>query len=159
MGIFKRGKVYWYHFLFNGEHIQRSTKQGNPRTARQIEAAYKTALAKGEVGITERKKAPGLKAAMKAFLDWSEGEHKAHPATHRRYKVSSIALLSHFGDEPIDKITAEAVEGFKAVRGMESATTKGKENGKRKSTGKAIRPATLNRASLSEGPLQSRTQI
>ena len=159
MGIFKRGKVYWYLFLFNGEHIQRSTKQGNPRTARQIEAAYKTALAKGEVGITERKKAPGLKAAMKAFLDWSEGEHKAHPATHRRYKVSSIALLSHFGDEPIDKITAEAVEGFKAVRGMESATTKGKENGKRKSTGKAIRPATLNRASLSEGPLQSRTQI
>src|ERR1039458_4870120 len=148
MGIFKRGGKYWYHFLFNGEHIQRSTKQGNPRTARQIEAAYKTALAKGEVGITERKKAPGLKAAMKAFLDWSEGEHKAHPATHRRYKVSSIALLSHFGDEPIDKITAEAVEGFKAVRGMESATTKGKENGKRKSTGKAIRPATLNRASL-----------
>src|ERR1017187_3517489 len=98
MSIFKRGSVYWYHFMFNGEHVQRSTKQGNPRTARQIEAAYKTALAKGEVGITERKKAPGFKAAMKAFLDWSEGEHKAHPATHRRYRVSSIALLSHFGE-------------------------------------------------------------
>ena len=58
MSIFKRGSVYWYHFLFNGEHFQRSTKQGNPRTARQIEAAFRTALAKGEVGITERKKAP-----------------------------------------------------------------------------------------------------
>ena len=55
MSIFKRGNVYWYHFLFNGEHIQKSTKQGNPRTARQMEAAYRTALAKGEVGITERK--------------------------------------------------------------------------------------------------------
>jgi hypothetical protein len=60
MSIFKRGNVYWYHFLFNGKHIQKSTKQGNPRTARQIEAAYETALAKGEVGITERKKAPGF---------------------------------------------------------------------------------------------------
>jgi integrase len=145
MSIFKRGNVYWYHFLFNGEHIQKSTKQGNPRTARQIEAAYKTALAKGEVGITERKKAPGFKAAMKAFLDWSESEHEAHPATHRRYKVSSIALLSHFGDTPLDRITAENVERFKADRAAESTTVKGKDKDKRKSTGKRIRPATLNR--------------
>src|ERR1700758_3003855 len=101
MSIFKRGNVYWYHFLFNGEHIQRSTKQGNPRIASQIEAAFKTALAKGEVGITERKKAPGFKTAMKSFLAWSEREHAAHPATHRRYRVSSIALLSHFGDVSI----------------------------------------------------------
>jgi integrase len=145
MSIFKRGNVYWYHFLFNGEHIQASTKQGNPRTARQIEAAYKTALAKGEVGITERKKAPGFKAAMKAFLEWSESEHEAHPATHRRYKVSSLALLGHFGDKPIDRITTDDVEGFKGVRSMESGTAKGKEKGKRKSTGKRIRPATVNR--------------
>jgi integrase len=145
MSIFKRGNVYWYHFLFNGEHIQKSTKQGNPRTARQIEAAYRTALAKGEVGITERKKAPGFKAAMKAFLAWSESEHEAHPATHRRYKVSSIALLGHFGDLPLDRITAEDVERFKADRAMESTTVKGKEKDKRKSTVKRIRPATLNR--------------
>lgn len=51
MSIFKRGKIYWYHFLFNGEHIQKSTKQGNPHVARQMEAAHRTALAKGEVGI------------------------------------------------------------------------------------------------------------
>lgn len=145
MSIFKRGSVYWYHFLWDGRHVQRSTKQGNPRVARQIEAAYKTALAKGEVGITERKKAPGFKAAMKAFLDWSEGEHEAHPATHRRYRVSSIALLGHFGDEAIDRITPEAVEAFKSARALESATARGKEKGKRKSTGKRIRPATLNR--------------
>ena len=60
MSIFKRGNVYWYHFLFNGEHIQKSTKQGNPRTARQMEAACRTALAKGEVGITDRKPVPTL---------------------------------------------------------------------------------------------------
>src|SRR4051812_49139465 len=30
MSIFKRGSMYWYHFLFNGEHVQKSTKQGNP---------------------------------------------------------------------------------------------------------------------------------
>ena len=29
MSIFKRGNVYWYHFWFNRQHIQESTKQGN----------------------------------------------------------------------------------------------------------------------------------
>ena len=58
MSIFKRGNVYWYRFLFNGEHIQKSTKQGNPRVARQMEAAHRTALAKGERGIVERKPVP-----------------------------------------------------------------------------------------------------
>jgi hypothetical protein len=60
MSIYKRGKKYSYHFWFNGDHIQESTKQGNPRVARQIEAAHRTALAKGEVGIFERKPAPIL---------------------------------------------------------------------------------------------------
>src|ERR1700687_3352426 len=53
MTIFKRGKTYWYHFIFSGEHIQESTKQGNPRVARNMEAAHRTALAKGEVGFRE----------------------------------------------------------------------------------------------------------
>jgi integrase len=145
MSIFKRGNVYWYHFMQDGQHIQRSTKQGNPRVARQIEAAFRTALAKGEVGITERKKAPGFKAAMRSFLAWSEQQHKTHPATSRRYRVSSAALLGHFGDQPIDRITSDDVERFKAARAMEYKTVKGKEKGQRKQTKKRIMPATVNR--------------
>ena len=48
MAIFKRGKTYWYHFWFNGQHVQGSTKQGNPRVARQMKAAHRTSLARGE---------------------------------------------------------------------------------------------------------------
>ena len=44
MSIFKRGKTYWYHFLYEGQHIQRSTKQGNPRVARQIEDPLRRAV-------------------------------------------------------------------------------------------------------------------
>jgi hypothetical protein len=46
MSIYKRGKVYWYKFMWNGEMVRESTKQGNDRKARQIEAAHKTRLAK-----------------------------------------------------------------------------------------------------------------
>src|SRR5271165_2524754 len=37
MAIYKRNGIYFYNFWFNGKHIQASTKQGNPRVARQME--------------------------------------------------------------------------------------------------------------------------
>src|ERR1035438_7302997 len=49
MAIYKRGKIWWYKFNWNGEPIRESTKQSNKRTAEQMEATHKTSLAKGEV--------------------------------------------------------------------------------------------------------------
>jgi integrase len=143
VSIFKRGGVYWFNFIFNGKHIQRSTKQGNPNVARQMEAAYRTALAKGEVGIIERKRIPEFKEAMADFLKWSEVEHSARPATFRRYKVSSVALLRYFKSMALDKITPEEVDRFKIERLAQFKTVNGKE--KRRITNKLIRPATVNR--------------
>jgi integrase len=135
MSIFKRGNVYWYHFLFNSKHFQKSTKQGNPRTARQIEAAFKTALAKGDVGIVERREIPAFKAAIRDFLKWSETEHQAHSATHRRYQVSAVALRKHFVDSPLDRISPEEVERFKTARTAQVSPK----------TKRRLKPATVNR--------------
>lgn len=143
MSIFKRGGVYWFNFVFGGKHIQRSTKQGNPNVARQMEAAYRTALAKGEVGIVERKTIPEFKEAMADFLKWSEIEHSARPATFRRYKVSSVALLRHFKNTVLDRITPEEVDRFKVARLAQFKTVRCKE--KRRATNKPIQPATVNR--------------
>jgi|ERR1043165_644532 integrase len=135
MAIYKRGGVYWFHFVFNGRHIQRSTKQTNRRTAREIEAAYRTKLAKGEVGIVEPKPVPTFQAAMKEFLAWSEHEHAAHPNTHKRYQTSAKPLMRHFRDVRLDTITPEDVENYKTAR----ARAKGQKTGRR------LRPATINR--------------
>lgn len=135
MSIFKRGRVYWFHFISDGRHYQRSTKQGNPRTARQIEAAFKTALAKGEVGITERQPMPSFREGMKAFLTWSEHEHAAHRGTYRRYLTSSKPLLAYFRDARLDQITAQQIESYKVSRLAQI--------GER--TGRKLKPATVNR--------------
>ena len=76
----KRG-VYWFNFWWNGQHIQKSTGQGNPDVARTMEAAYKTALAKGEVGILERKPAPTLKEFSQRFISEIEVRCAAKPNT------------------------------------------------------------------------------
>src|SRR5437016_12730729 len=63
MAVYKqpKSKYWWYKFTWNGEAIRESTKQTNKRVAEQMEAAHRTALAKGEVGIRDRKPVPALK--------------------------------------------------------------------------------------------------
>ena len=105
--------------------------------AEGIASAYRTKLAEGRVGIIERKIAPELSVAMKAFLEWSKTEHQEHPATYQRYKISSKTLLAYlkFKGKPIDEITPATIEEYKGHRGRQSG----------KKTKRLIRPATINR--------------
>jgi integrase len=143
MSVFKRGGVYWFELVHGGRRYRESTKVKSLREARQIEAKFKTALAMGDVGIIERKPVPGFKTAMKDFLRWSEEEHRAHPNTHKRYKTSSVALLRHFSDSSLDRITSDDIERFKTLRASEFKTVKSKRN--RVQTKSRLRPATVNR--------------
>ena len=91
MAVCKRGNKYWFVFMQDGRRYQRSTKTSNKRDAEEIERAFRTALAKGDVGITERKKVPNFETAMADFLAWYKVEHTAKPSTHDRCRYSSEA--------------------------------------------------------------------
>lgn len=149
MALYKRNGVWWYHFVYNGRHVQKSTKVRNKRDAADIQAAYRTKLAKGEVGIEEPKppkRVPTFTQAMKDFLEWSEQEHASHPNTHRRYQISSKALVRYFGNTPIDSVTSDDVEKFKTQRAKQKKLAPGKKVKRpRKALGKQLRPATVNR--------------
>jgi hypothetical protein len=56
MAIFKRGKFYWYEFIFDGQRIRKSTKQGDKESAKKMAAAERTRLAMGEVGLEAKPK-------------------------------------------------------------------------------------------------------
>lgn len=121
MSIFKRGNVYWYHFLFNGKHIQESTKQGNPRVARQMEAAHRTALAKGEVGIREKKPVPTLKEFIdNRFEPWAKGQFEhSSPKTWKGWYRTNLRVLSDFpalAEKKLDQVTSEDAASFAAHR-------------------------------------------
>src|SRR5215471_15055502 len=114
MAIYKRGGVYWYHFVFNNQHIQCSTKQGNPRVARQIEAAHKTRLAKGEVGIAEPKKVPTLKESGPRF----QAEIKVHSAGKPRtvafwdQKLQRLLEFIPLASSRLDKIDKALIAAY-----------------------------------------------
>lgn len=116
MSIYKRGGVYWYKFMWQSKLVRESTKQGNDKVARQMEAAHRTSLAKGEVGIREKKAAPALKEFLKQeFLPYAETTHTAKPLTLRYYKQGAEMLrASKIAGIAIDQISDQNAQHFAA---------------------------------------------
>lgn len=152
MNIYKRAPdgPYWYRFRYKGQEIRQSSGVYNKQTAMDIGCAYRTKLAKGEVGLTEPeppKPIPKFSAAMAIFLEWSVENYTAHPATHKRYVTSSKALLAYFGSKPLDAITQDHVEQFKMVRARQKKAPAGKKSTHHKArvSTEQVKPATVNR--------------
>src|SRR5438309_8641124 len=95
--IYKRGRVYWYKFMWQGLSVRESTKQGNDKVARQMEAAHRTSLAKGEVGIRDRKVIPTLAEFCKErFEPWVRSNfEKTCRNNWLWYRAGLRALLDH----------------------------------------------------------------
>src|SRR5256885_10230241 len=117
MSIYKRGKIYWYKFMWNGEIVRESTKQGNDRIARQMEAAHRTSLAKGEVGIREKKAVPTLAEFCEARIaPWAIGRRSwiwYRSGIRALLRCKSIAGLR------LNEIRGEQVGHFVAQRQSE----------------------------------------
>ena len=107
--VYKRGKVWWFKFTFNGEAFRESTKQTNKRVAEQIEAARKTGLAKGDVGIRDRSPVLTFEEFAKAeFLPHVESRFADKMGTLAYYRIQVAHLL---GFAPIAKSKLDAVSG------------------------------------------------
>ncbi len=120
MAIYKRGKTYWYKFMWHNEPIRESTKQGNPRTARQMEATHRASLAKGEVGIRERKPVLTLAEFCEdRFAPWAKSTfEQSSPKSWLWYRVGVKALTGYkpLADARLNEIKGELVADFAAYR-------------------------------------------
>jgi integrase len=113
--------VYWYKFMWNGQLVRESTKQGNDKVARQMEAAHRTSLAKGEVGIREKKPSPILAEFIELrFEPWAKATfEKSSPKTWLDwYRVGLRALKAYkpLANCRLEEITGEKIADFAAHR-------------------------------------------
>jgi len=152
MAVYKqqKSKYWWYKFTWNGELIRESTKQTNKRVAEQIEAAHRTGLAKGEVGIREKAKAPSFPELAERFRDWNRREHREHQETIDFYEdmVRSLLRYEPFKTIRIDKIDNDVRDAFtdyrlKSTRMLVIRRKHGKIE--YRDSGKPISIATINR--------------
>jgi integrase len=118
MSIYKRGDVYWYKFMWHGELIRESTKQGNDKTARNMESAHRTALANGLVGIREKKSSPTLKEFCEhRFQPWAKATFE-HTCRNNWlwFRAGTRRLIAYepLAKAKLDEVTNEKVAGFAA---------------------------------------------
>jgi integrase len=123
MSIYKRGDVYWYKFMWKGDVVRESTKQGNDKVARQMEAAHRTSLAKGEVGIREKKPVPTLSSFCSTRVEpWA----KVRPSwLWYRSGIRPLLQYKTIAGMNLDSITSESVADYAAHRqslGLEVGT-------------------------------------
>jgi integrase len=116
MSIYKRGDIYWYKFMWRGKLVRESTRQRNNKIARDMQSAHRTSLAKGEVGIRDKKTAPALKDFLKNdFLPFAETKHAAKPLTLRYYKQGAAMLTkSCIAGLELDTLTDQQAQDFVA---------------------------------------------
>ena len=135
MAVYKRAKVWWYRFRWNNEEVRESTKQTNKRVAEQMEAAHKTSLAMGEVGIRERVKVPTLKEFGDDFMKAIETQCAEKPGTVEFYRSRYATLTeSELGKRQLDEIDEAIVEKYRQTR----AVSKSRRN-------LTLSPASVNR--------------
>ncbi len=112
--------VYWYKFMWRHKLIRESTHQGNDKVARQMESAHRTTLAKGEVGIREKKPVPTLAAFVKdRILPWAEATFAGSTPKNAKWYRNECRVLGEYkplANSALDGITSELVAEFAAWR-------------------------------------------
>jgi integrase len=120
MSIYKRGRIYWYKFMWNGEMVRESTRQLNRNTARQMEAAHRASLAKGEVGIRDKKVIPTLKDfCIERVEPWAKSTfEQASPKTWLWYRfgIDSLKNSKTLANLKLNEIGPELVAEYASER-------------------------------------------
>jgi len=125
MSIYKRGKYYSFDFIFKGKRVQQSTHQSDRRVARQLEAAFRTVLAKGEMGIVERKRPPRLKDFAQPFMQEIAVQCAPKPRTISFYREKLARLLEFepLSGAALDMIDEALIAKFVQQRLLEVSLT------------------------------------
>lgn len=136
MAVYRRGRVWWFGFQFNGRRIQESSGSTNKTVAIRAEAKRRTELLEHRAGFKKIKPAPKFEEQVEQFLEWSKKQHRTK--TCELHGNNCDTLMRFFRGCWLDEITTGMVEDFKMARSREE-----RKNAK---DGSIISPATVNRA-------------
>lgn len=107
MGLYRRGKIYWYCITYQGKRMQASTGTDNRRVAEKIHAKVLSELIEGRYFENLRAKSITFKEMAEKYL----GKYQK-----QRDITSLKSLLPFFGDISLSGITTELVSDYRDER-------------------------------------------
>jgi integrase len=123
MALFKRGKVWWMRFNYNGKQVRRSTEVTNKKTAERIHAKVLTEIEEGK--WFER--LPGEEKTLAELMHKYREEHTAinkAPSAYKKEQSPIKHLLRFFEDMKLTEIRSKHVAAYKKARVDEGAAPK-----------------------------------
>jgi integrase len=123
MAVYRRGRVHWYTFTFNGLRVQCSAKTKNAKVAADIERAAWNNLARGVVGLPAE--GPQKIITVADLLDGLEAAYKDEKKTSQQ--AQSVIKLARraFGSKIASQLTPKDVDEYiaeKRKQGKKNAT-------------------------------------
>ena len=114
---FKRGKYWWYEFVFSGARIRESTRTTDEQMAKRIERKRRVGLEESGGGIKRRKPILFQRAAaewLKSGAHWSE-------STREIYQRKLNHLLPAFKNRLLVQIESSHISAFQTKRKQQGA--------------------------------------
>lgn len=122
MAVYKRGKTWWYHFIFAGRNIQESAKTPSKTLAKEIEQKRRRELEMGFGGLD-----PKRKDRVRTLSDLSDAYFKDYQLKHASptsvdYQIRH--LCEHLGSKTLIEINAAVVSDYQGKRLKQKAAPK-----------------------------------
>lgn len=103
MGLYKRGKIYWYTIMHDGRRIQQSTGSENKKLAEKIFAMVYTDIIEGRYFESVKAKQITFEAMVTKYMS-------KHEKPRDKYSVKQ--LLPVFGHMTLDHISTELISDY-----------------------------------------------
>ena len=118
MGVFKRGKIYWYEFEFRGQRVRESAHTSNQEIARSIERNRRRAMEESAGGVKKTMPILFRKAADAYFAEsarWSDAYREINT-------LKRSHLLPIFGKLLLTDITPGIIARYQCDRRQAGAS-------------------------------------
>lgn len=124
MGLFRRNRIWWMCFMYQGRQVRRTTKTSDKRLAERILAHVKADIVEGQ--YFERREEN--ERTVDELLGRYVREHAVKKASCRAITGYARNLLAFFGGKTLAQVTPRIIAEYKAKRYADG-----------------VRPATINR--------------
>jgi integrase len=122
MAVFRRGKIWWYEFVFASRRVRESAKTTSKTVAKQAEQQRRRELEMGFNGMEDSRddRIRSIKDLGAEYLEEYRLRHKA--AIFAEYAVRH--LVRHLGDTMAVDVTDKTVKAYQTMRLKETAAPK-----------------------------------
>jgi integrase len=122
MAVFKRGKVWWYEFVFAGRRVRESVKTRSKTVAKLAEQKRRRELEEGFNGLedTRDERIKSMKELAAAYLEEYRMRHRSF--TFAEYAVGNVTR--HLGELMAVDVTDKTVKNYQTARLKEKAAPK-----------------------------------